>query len=484
MGGVGSRPDDGGWRTVEKLYAGNRLRQLREERGLRQAELARELGLSSSYLNQIEHDRRPLTPAVLLRLTALLGLAGDAFAPESSARQLSDLAEAAEDALDGEHVPATEIEKLAGLPTVARALLVLHRRQRDSAAQARALAGTGGGWAPMPYEEVRDFFYDLDNHVGELEVAAERLVAEEHLTPGHTAAPLTERLRSRHGIAVEEAPHEATSGLLRSYDHSSRRLVLAAPLRPTQRAFQIATQIALLEHADLLDRLVGDGRFTAGEARALARIGLANYFAGAVLMPYESFRCSAEKFRYEIERLCVLFDVGFESACHRLSNLQRPGAPGVPFAFVRVDRAGNISKRQSASSFHLSRIGGTCPLWVTYEAFSSPGAVLRQVAEMPDGRRYFWLARTVRRSRGGYGTPGKVFAVGLGCELRHAGRLVYSDGLDLSADAGAIPIGPGCRVCERTNCPQRAVPPAGRTIVVDEQRARFVPYTSLDPGAP
>jgi len=156
--------------------------------------------------------------------------------------------------------------------------------------------------------------------------------------------------------------------------------------------------------------------------------------------------------------------------------LQRPSARGVPFFFVRVDRAGNISKRQSATDFHFSRVGGSCPLWNVHEAFAHPGRILTQLAQMPDGRTYLWIARTVQRGHGEYGAPGKSFSIGLGCDLRHAARLVYSKGLDLGDAASATPIGAGCRVCERPSCPQRAFPPIGRPLTIDENRSRFAPY--------
>jgi predicted transcriptional regulator len=194
-------------------------------------------------------------------------------------------------------------------------------------------------------------------------------------------------------------------------------------------------------------------------------------------LPYGSFLSAAEALRYDIDLLGQRFAVGFETVCHRLSTLQRPSAPGVPFFFVRVDRAGNISKRQSATHFHFSRAGGTCPLWNVYEAFAQPGRVLPQLARMPDSRTYLWIARTVRSAPSrGYGSPGKMFSIGLGCDVRHASRLVYAKGLDLADPDAATPIGMGCKVCERTECPQRAFPYVGRTLDVNENVSGFAPY--------
>lgn len=214
------------------------------------------------------------------------------------------------------------------------------------------------------------------------------------------------------------------------------------------------------------------------EAAALARIGLASYFAGALVLPYGRFLAAAQELRYDIALLARRFGVSFETVCHRLSTLQRREARGVPFFFVRVDRAGNISKRQSATDFHFSRSGGTCPLWNVYEAFAQPGRVLTQVASMPDGRSYLWIAHCDARATGGYGSPAREFAVGLGCDLRHASQLVYAKGLDLSDPDSATPIGPGCKLCDREGCAQRAFPALGKQLRIDENERSAEPYAA------
>jgi predicted transcriptional regulator len=239
--------------------------------------------------------------------------------------------------------------------------------------------------------------------------------------------------------------------------------------------FKMAAELAYLEVGDLIESMVTEGKFTSDESRILARLGLANYFAAAAILPYRQFHDVSENFRYDIERLSAFYQVSYETICHRLSTMQRPSMRGVPFSFVRVDKAGNMSKRQSATGFHFSSSGGTCPLWNVYETFTNPGKILVQIAQMPDGRNYMWVARTVERRASRYGQPGKTFAIGLGCEVRQANRLIYSEGLDLSSDS-ATPIGAGCRVCERDNCPQRAFPALGRSLDIDEHRSTVSPY--------
>ncbi len=461
---------------------GGRLRRLREEQQLTQVAVARSLGLSASYYNQLEHDERPLTVPVLLKLSRVFGVDVQVFSEEDTARAMSELREALASGAPDESVSSTELRELAErLPGVSRALLTLHRRFREVSDRADALAdrmGTREAWAPslMPFEEVRDFFYVRHNYIHELDSAAERLVVEAALPVGEMGPGLAALLRERHGVQVIIEPESDARSPQRRYDPQRRELRLAGTLGVGQRAFQLATQIALLELPELIQQLVNGASFSSDEARRLARIGLANHFAGALVMPYGPFLASAEELRYDIERLGARFQVGFEGVCHRLSTLQRPDALGVPFFLIRVDRAGNISKRQSATSFHFSRVGGTCPLWNVYEAFASPGKVLRQLAQMPDGRTYLWIARTVERGYVGYAAPSKVFAIALGCDVHHARRLVYSQGLNLDDPSAPTPIGAGCKVCERRACPQRALPSIGGRLEVDENERRLEPY--------
>lgn len=463
-----------------KTYAGARLRRLREERRMSQAELARTLGISPSYLNQMEHDSRPLTVPVLLRLTETFGVDPGFFSERDTGRLVADLREALAGELSASRVAPSELAELASrMPDVARVLVQLGRRNQALSEQLADSADgrhTAGEVPRSPHEEIRDFFYRRQNYLHDIDLGAEGLAAEIGIQPGEVVRALTARLADTHGVRLSAE----TADRLHHYDGPTRTLHLSPRLRPGQRAFRMATQLALLECGAELDRHAAEDFAPGSPAHALARIGIANYFAAALILPYRSFHAVAEEFRYDIERLTDHFGLGHETVCHRLSTLQRPRLRGVPFSFVRVDRAGNMSKRQSATGFHFSRAGGTCPLWNVYEAFAAPGRIHVQIAAMPDGQRHLWTARAVTRHRGGWGEPGKTFAIGLGCELRHASRLVYSDGLDLDNAAAATPIGMGCRLCERLDCPQRAVPPLGLPLRIDQNSGTFVPYPVAD----
>lgn len=470
---------------------GVRLKRLREERRLTQQALADALGISLSYLNQIENNQRPLTVPVLLRLNAAFGTDVQLFSDNDEARLIGELREALADPTLGEPVTLADVKELAGnMPALARAFISQNRRLKQATEEIAAYAARLGDdrqgrlttIPSTPFEEVRDFFYANHNYIDELDHAAETVAQEMGMPLGRMTEATARRLEDRHGLRLVDLPDEDGTGVQRSFEAQTRTLRLSRRLLPGQQAFQMATQIAFLEQRDLIDSVAAKGSFSNDEARSLARVGLANYFAGALVLPYRPFLQLAERLRYDIDLLSRDFGVGFETICHRLSTLQRPEARGVPFFFVRVDRAGNISKRQSATDFHFSRIGGTCPLWNVYDAFSNPGKTLTQVAEMPDGRAYLWIARMVESSRGGHGAPTKKFAIGLGCDLLHADRLVYSQGLTLNDPATRTLIGAGCKVCERAGCPQRAFPPLAKTLVVDERRSSFAPYFSPDHG--
>jgi predicted transcriptional regulator/transcriptional regulator with XRE-family HTH domain len=469
------------WFTVAKTFVGSRIRQLRGERGISQAALAQMLEISPSYLNQIEHDVRPLTVSVLRRITEVFGVDATFFASEDDTRLIAELREVTMDRDVATDVDLAELSDLVGShPALARAMVNLHRRYRLTAAQLTAATedrfadSSGSGSITMPHEEVRDYFYERQNYLHELDTAAEDLTIRMRMHRAELTRELADRLTRVHGVHIKRRT-DLGGNVLHRYDPDSKTLDISDHLSSGQTVFKMAAELAYLEFGQLIDRLVDEGNFTSGESTVLARLGLANYFAAATVLPYQQFHEVVDNFRYDVERLSAFYSVSYETIAHRLSTLQRPSMRGIPLSFVRVDRAGNMSKRQSATGFHFSSSGGTCPLWNVYETFANPGKIGVQVAQMPDGRNYMWVARTVERRPHRYGQPAKTFAIGLGCELRHAHRLVYSEGLDLSGD-NSTPIGAGCRVCERDNCPQRAFPALGRALDVDEHRSTVSPY--------
>lgn len=462
---------------AKKPRLGHKVRRLRRQRALTQAQMATQLGISPSYLNLIEHNRRPVTVPLLLKLAAAFDVDMAELAEDDEARLHDDLMEVFGDSLfEGADLKAADVETLLeSSPEVARAVIALYgafrgaREERDGLAErvSDAHGDIGIEMIRLPTEEVSDFIQDHSNHFQAVEEAAEKLI-EELGGSSDLGSSLVEHLEQRHGISVEVVSAAREPGMVRRFDRAAGVLRLSEVLPPRSRLFQLANQIALVQYDDVLESYVARGNLTTPESRVLCRVALASYFAGAVLMPYEPFLNAARSLRYDIEMLGHRFRTSFEQVCHRLTTLNRPGAMGVPFHFVRVDIAGNISKRFSASGIRFARFSGACPRWNVHAAFLQPGFIRTQLSRMPDGTVFFCIARTVRKEGGGYHSPQSRLAIGLGCEVSHAPDLLYSDGVDLTNLDAAVEIGPTCRLCERVDCRQRAFPPLQARLQIDE----------------
>jgi predicted transcriptional regulator len=317
-------------------------------------------------------------------------------------------------------------------------------------------------------EEVSDFIQRQGNYFVELEDAATKLHEEAGLRHPDLFGGLVEHLQRRHGVTVSTVPVDREDNTLRRFDPATRELRLTEIMSASSRVFQTAAQIALLEHPELLARLAEGSDLRSDASRKLARVVLANYFAGAVMMPYEPMLEAARAQRYDIELLGHRFGASFEQVCQRLTSLQRPEAEGIPLHMIRVDLAGNISKRFSGSGIRFARFAGACPRWNVFSAFLAPGTIRIQISTMPDGEAYFCVARTVPKGHGGFATPHTVQAIGLGCPIRYAKQMVYSDGMDAESLETAIPVGVTCRLCERRRCEQRAFPSIRSDLELDE----------------
>ncbi|WP_226779455.1 helix-turn-helix domain-containing protein [Oceaniglobus trochenteri] len=458
--------------ATQKLYAGVKLRDIRTRLGLTQKAFAERLGVSLPYLNQMENNHRPVSTGVVLGLAGEFGFDVTELTSGEAERVVADMREALADPVFADDPPPLADLRLAAsnAPALARAFLHLHRSYRETherlASLDEALGRDGRAVQQSPWEEVRDFFHYCGNYIDAVDRAAERFAQN-----GDSAHRAVEALKAR-GIETVIADTE----LLRRFDGPAGRLTLSARAAPATRAFQLLHQLALLTQDDLIEATLDLARFRSSEARDIAKLGLANYFAGAALLPYGAFLAAAQETRHDLERLSDRFGASIEQVAHRLSTLQRPGAKGIPFFFVRVDQAGTITKRHSATQLQFARFGGACPLWNVHRAFETPGRFLRQLAQTPDGLRYLCLARDVSKSGGSFTAPTRRFAIGLGCEVKHAPALVYADTLDLSPGAVFEPIGVSCRICEREDCHQRSVPPLERRLTIDPDRRATLPY--------
>ncbi len=456
----------------QKLYAGAKLREIRTGLELTQKAFAEKLSVSLPYLNQMENNKRPVSAGVVLALAQEFGFDVAQLSTGDSARLVSDMREALADPVFGEAGPPLADLRLvaSNAPAMARAFLELHKAYRQTherlASLDEALGRDGAAPATSPWEEVRDFFHYCDNYIDAVDRAAEHFARDGD--PASAAIQLLEKMN----ISVERTETQQLRGFYRGVG----KVKLSTLTPPSTQRFQLLHQVALITQNQLLEATLDLARFRTEEARAIAKIGLANYFAGAALMPYGRFLQAAGETRHDLERLADMFGASIEQVAHRLSTLQRPGARGIPFFFVRVDQAGTITKRHSATRLQFARFGGACPLWNVHQAFETPGRFLRQLAETPDGVRYLCLARDVSKSGGSFTAPVRRYAIGLGCELRHAGALVYGDGLDLSDPRAFEPIGISCRICERRHCHQRSVPPLEHRLRVNPDARGVLPY--------
>lgn len=462
--------------ATQKLYAGAKLRELRGRLSLTQKDFAAQLGVSLPYLNQMENNNRPVSTAVVLGLAQEFGFDVTELQSGDEARLVSDMREALADPVFTGAAPALADLRLAAAnaPALARALLDLHAAYRQTherlASLDEALGREDARLQPSPWEEVRDFFHYCDNYIDAVDRSAERFA--ERRKPGETMTEAVTKTLAKQNITVRLSD----TNTIRHYDPASKTLTLSQRSSPATQSFQLLLQLALIDQEPLLEATLDLARFQSAEARGIAKVGLANYFAGAALMPYTSFLTAAHETRHDLEILGARFGASLEQVAHRLSTLQRPGAKGIPFFFVRVDQAGTITKRHSATTLQFARYGGACPLWNVHQAFELPGQFLRQLAETPDGVRYFCLARDVSKSGGGYTMPTRRYAIGLGCEVKHAANLIYADHMHVAAADAYAPIGISCRICERRNCHQRAVPPLERQLRVDPNQRGVLPY--------
>ncbi len=469
--------------TDRKLFLGARMKRMRRELGLTQTRMAEDLGVSPSYLNLLERNQRPVTAQVLLRLAEAYDLDLKTLSSDPESTNATGLSEVFSDQMFRDlGVARHEIAEVAdSAPAVSEAIVRLYRayldqrRLTDLGAIGRPEEGAAAGPAVTPSDWVRDFIQAQKNYFAELEGAADEMAAELACEPLDFAVAARERLAKRHNVAVRIVPVDVLPESVRRYDHHRKRLFLSEVLTGSGRSFALAYQLAMLEHGPLLDAMAERSGAPDRPTRNLMKVSLANYLAAALLMPYAAFHEAAERTAYDIELIRSRFGVSFEQACHRLTTLSRPGARGVPFFMLRVDSAGNISKRFAGATFPFSRFGGTCPRWNIHSSFRTPGRIVTQIVETPDGQRYFTLSRSVSRIATSYTGDDSELAIGMGCELKFAERLVYSRGIDLR-DPVATAIGPACRICERPACKQRAAEPINRTLTVDDFTKSISPY--------
>ncbi len=468
---------------MAKTFIGPKLRRLRHEHGQTQAEMAEALGLSTSYVNLLENNQRSLSVSVLTTIAETYDVDWRELTADDSAERMVELRSAMKDPIFGEGAPDLQ-ECRAALdhaPRLVERFLYLYQAHQAALDRVMRLSATLGREDLVhasPEAVIHDYFRDRGNYFPELEEAAERSREAHPTQPEEHFTALKARLRNDHGIAVTVLPIDAMNEALRHYDMDARKILLSQALDAPNRCFQLAHVLGLVECRELFDRRVAESGIRQGAAAARLRVELANYFAAAYLMPYRAFYEAAEASRYDLDRIATAFSVSFEQVCHRLTTLGREDARGVPFFFLRMDRAGNVTKRFNATSFTLAEFGGSCPVWNVHTAFYAPGVILPQFVELPDGSRYFTVSRTVHRPVFSWDTQDRRLTLALGCELRHAGRIGYASKYNLD-DAGLFAqIGINCQLCPRPACSQRAHQPVFMDLPLDAHRRGSNRYES------
>ena len=460
----------------QKIFAGARIRRIRNTKGLTQTAMAEGLGISPSYLNLIERNQRPLTVQLILKLASVYGVEPEELQGEAGG-SVAALREVFTDPLLAGELPGDQelIEVAEAAPNAAAAVIKLFRAYREQAERlsdlsellAREGRATTLSSARLPIDEVRETLERRPNHFPALEEKAEAFA--ELLRPGDDLmAALKQWLRSDHGIVVKVLPVATMPNWRRRYDRHSQRLFLSERLSPFDQLREVAMEAALIGMRAAIAAEIDALKLSGDEARRLARFELGRYAAHALMMPYDAFLGAAQRARYDIDVLRSRFGVSFEQAANRLTMLSRTGAAGVPFFMMEVDSAGHRFRRAGVQGFPHMRFGGGCPKLAVHAAFGLPGQILVESVAMPDGAEYLTLARTLEGPQGAFNERPRRTALLIGCDIGFRDEVVYAAALPAPGGAGAIPVGRGCRLCERVGCLARAEPPVTRPLGLDE----------------
>lgn len=470
--------------TDRRLYVGPALRRLRREHGLTQADMAADLDVSASYIALLERNHRPLSAEMLLRLAQTYKMDVNALAGPGASDEAARLQVALKDPMFADiELPSLETADVtSNFPGITEVLMRLYTAYQeeqlalaDRDAEQHEAGGSRSSDAPDPVAESRRFLAARRNCFPTLDDAAER-IAQEIAAQDNIVG----YLKAKHSLRVRRLPSNVMVGSIRRLDRHRKEVLLDDGLDTASQMFQLALQVAYLEMRDEIDALLEEGSFATESGERLTRRALGSYAAAALLMPYTAFAKAVEARRYDVEALARQFGTSFEQTAHRLTTLQKPGQERVPFFFIRVDPAGNVSKRLDGAGFPFARHGGGCPLWSLHQVFRTPREIVTQWLELPDGQKFFSIARTVTAGGGAFGSQRVERAIALGCAAEHAGKLIYTrDQPGFGAEA-ATPIGVTCRLCHRTECTARSAPPMGRQILPDDIRRTSLPFGFAD----
>ncbi len=457
------------------LKIGPKIKGFRRQLGIQGNKLAEKLNISPSYLTLIEGGKRKIDADLLLKICQELKIEVSDLAIKSDLNLANNISELLDDKLfDDLDILGPEVKDLANTnPKIGRALIrlgdILKKKDHELVNKIEKLSGkiVDSRKSSFPGEVISDFLQENKNYFPKLEDFANKIFDRVKQNNRTRYIALCKFLNSEYGITVKDVIPEDGKPFSKIFNKKNKELILSDYLSLETKKLHAASQIAQEGAIDEINRLLETFNFPSEESKKLTKVALLNYCGAAILMPYKLFHTECKKLKYDLELLQNTFATSFEQVTHRVTCLNDPNLPGVPFHFLRVDVAGNISKRFSLSGIEIPRYGGACPRWNVYSAFSRPGVIQAAVSKMTNGEKYVCIARTVEKGIGRYGQKKSMLSIGLGCEAKYAKDFVYTENLDIHDKKSEIPVGVSCRTCDRLDCSQRAFPPLHKKFDVD-----------------
>ncbi len=457
------------------LKIGPKIKTFRRQFGMQANKLAEKLNISPSYLTLIEGGKRKIDAGLLLRICQELKIEVSDLTNKSDVNLANNISELLDDKLfEDLDILGPEVKDLANTnPKIGKALIrlgdILKKKDHELINKIEKLSGkiVDSRKSSFPGEVIADFLQENKNYFPKLENFASKIFDKLKENNRTRYISLCNFLKSEYGITVIDIIPEEGKTFSKIFNKKNKELILSDYISLETKKLYAASQIAQEGAVDEINRLIETFNFPSEESKKLTKVALLNYCGAAILMPYKLFHAECKKLKYDLELLQNIFATSFEQVTHRVTCLNDPNLPGVPFHFLRVDVAGNISKRLSLSGIEIPRYGGACPRWNVYSAFSRPGVIQAAVSKMSNGEKYVCIARTVEKGIGRYGQKKSILSIGLGCEAKYAKDFVYTENLDINDRKSEIPVGVSCRTCDRLDCSQRAFPPLHKKFDVD-----------------
>jgi len=468
------------------LKIGPKIRVFRRQMGLQANKLAEELGISPSYMNLIESGKRKIDGDLLLKVCDKLKIQLSDLTSKSDLNLVNNILEILDDKLfEDLDILGPEVKDLASTnPKIGKALIrlgdILKKKDHELVDKIEKISGkiVDNRKNSFPGEVVSDFLQENKNYFPKLEEFANSVFSQVENNNRTRYIALCDYLKTKYSINVRDVIPEEGKPFSKIYKKNKKELLLSDYNSLETKKLYAAAQIAQEGANNEIEAYLSNFKFPSEESKKLTKIALLNYCGAAILMPYKLFHSECKKLKYDLELLQNTFSTSFEQVAHRVTSLQDPQLSGIPFHMLRVDIAGNISKRFSLSGIEIPRYGGACPRWNVYSAFKRPGVIQAAVSKMINGEKYVCISRTVEKGVGRYGKSKSILSIGLGCEAKYAKDFIYTENININDKKTEIPVGVSCRTCDRLDCSQRAFPPLHKKFDVDINNRGVSVYVS------